>query len=106
MSATATPSSDPTTLTPAGFSTFQHLARLHVVGALDEEEAEQFALWRARFGEVAEAYLRECERLRAVFALTLRPERPAGDARARLLALVQRPRRPLRGSRSPVVKRS
>ena len=55
------------------FEDFEHLARLYVVGVLDDEELEQFREARREFGERAEDYIRECRNLSAAFALSLRP---------------------------------
>lgn len=72
------------------FDEFQHLARLYVVGALDEDELLAFDEARRRMGDVAEEFIRECRQLSAAFALSLRPQAPRGDSKEKLLALVQK----------------
>jgi hypothetical protein len=71
------------------FEEFQHLARLSVVGALDPDEAERFQAGRHEFGEEAERFLRECRKLNAVFALSLRPCEPDPRTKVRLLARIR-----------------
>lgn len=71
------------------FEEFQHLARLSVVGALDPEEMEQFEIGRWAFGEEAERFLKECRKLNAVFALSLRPCEPNPRTKERLLARIR-----------------
>ncbi|MEI6562660.1 MAG: hypothetical protein WCO68_11380 [Verrucomicrobiota bacterium] len=71
------------------FEEFQHLARLSIVGALDPEEAAQFQAGRREFGAEAEAFLAECRKLNAVFALSLRPCEPDPRTKARLFARIQ-----------------
>lgn len=67
------------------FDEFQHLARLYVVGALDDDEMEQFVVARADYGQEAEQFLVECQKLNAVFALSLNPVRPRPETKAVLL---------------------
>ena len=55
------------------YQDFQHLARLYVVGVLEEDEMEQFRLGRTLFGEQAEEFINECRKLNSAFALSLRP---------------------------------
>jgi hypothetical protein len=74
---------------PMSFEEFQSLARLYVVGGLDEEELADFALAREDFGGRADSYLAECERLASAFALSLEPQPPAPDAREDLLARIR-----------------
>ena len=71
------------------FEEFQHLARLSVVGALDADEEAQFQAGRREFGAEAEAFLGECRKLNAVFALSLRPCEPDPRTKARLFARIQ-----------------
>ena len=71
------------------FEEFQHLARLSIVGALDPDELAQFQAGRREFGAAAEAFLDECRKLNAVFALSLRPCAPDPRTKARLLARIQ-----------------
>lgn len=80
----------PRFLTPAmSFEDFEHLARLHVVGALDPEESREFEAGRTEFGDRAETCLHECLSLNAAFALSLRPRAPRGDAKERLMGLIR-----------------
>jgi len=71
------------------FEEFQHLARLSIVGALDPDEVAQFQAGRLEFGAKAEAFLDECRKLNAVFALSLRPCEPDPRTKARLFARIQ-----------------
>ena len=86
------------------FEEFQHLARLSVVGALDPDEEMQFKAGLRAFGEEAERFLKECRKLNAMFALSLRPCEPDPKTKERLLARIramgrregmETPRRPL-----------
>jgi|SRR5215210_5442074 len=67
------------------FDEFEHLARLYVVGALDEEEMDRFIEARRQFGEKAEASINEFRRLNSVFALSLRPHAPRPETKGTLL---------------------
>jgi len=67
------------------FDEFQHLARLYVVGALDDDEMEEFVVARADYGNSAEDYLVECQRLNTAFALSLNPVRPKPETKSALL---------------------
>jgi hypothetical protein len=80
------------------FDEYQNLARLHVLGALDADEEAAFQEGRREFGEEAERFLHECERLASAFALSLAPQAPPPDARKDLLARIQAtaPERPRR----------
>ena len=68
------------------FADFQHLARLSVVGVLDLEELALFEKGRKQFGERAEEYLLECQRLETAFALSLEPQPTRPGAKEKLLA--------------------
>ena len=72
------------------FEDFQHLARLYVVGALDEGELLVFEEERRNLGEEAEDFIRECRQLSAAFALSLQPKAPRRDAKEKLLDLIQK----------------
>ncbi len=72
------------------FEDFQHLARLYVVGALDEGELLAFEEARRNLGEEAEAFIRECRQLSAAFALSLRPQAPRRDSKEKLMELIQK----------------
>ncbi len=76
------------------FEEFENLARLFVIGALDEEELVQFGLARREFGEKAEACVREARRLSSLFALSLRPNPPRQSTRKKLLEVVKMMKRP------------
>ena len=65
------------------------MARLSIVGALDPDEMAQFRAGRLEFGAEAEAFLDECRKLNAVFALSLRPCAPDPRTKARLFARIQ-----------------
>ena len=71
------------------YEEFQHLARLYVVGALDEEEREQFRAGRMVFGPRAEAFIRECRKLNAAFALSLRPMAPRPETKQKLMERIR-----------------
>lgn len=70
------------------FDEFQSLARMYVVGALDDEELGVFEQARQEYGAEAERCIAECERLASAFALSLQPQKPAPDARRDLLARI------------------
>jgi hypothetical protein len=72
------------------FEEFQHLARLSVVGALEPDEQLLFQAGLREFGKAAEEFLRECRKLNAVFALSLRPCPPDPRTKARLMARINR----------------
>ena len=72
------------------FEEFENQARLYIVGALDDMETAAFSEARKQFGERAEAFINECSRLNAAFALSLRPRAPKIDAKERLMALIQK----------------
>jgi hypothetical protein len=71
------------------FESFQHLARLYVLGALDEDELAAFEEGRREFGVQAEAFIKECSELSAAFALSLHPQPPSEDAKERLMSLLR-----------------
>ena len=71
------------------FEEFEHLARLYVVGALDEQEMERFVEARKQFGAKAEASINEFRRLNSVFALSLRPHAPQPDTKKKLLSKIR-----------------
>jgi len=80
------------------FEEFQHLARLSIVGALDPDELAQFQAGRLEFGAEAEAFIDECRKLNAVFALSLHPCEPDPRTKARILAQIKRSPAPRRGA--------
>jgi hypothetical protein len=71
------------------FENFQHLARLFVLGALDEEELPAFEAGRKEFGERAEAFIKQCTELSSAFALSLQPKAPTQDAKERLMSMIR-----------------
>jgi hypothetical protein len=72
------------------FDEFQHLARLYVVGALDDDEMEQFVIARADYANEAEQFLLECQKLNAAFALSLNPVRPKPETKSALMDRLRR----------------
>ncbi len=72
------------------FEDFEKRARLHAVGALEDEEVEVFEQARKEFGVRAEDYIQTCQNLGAAFALSLHPQPPALNARERLMSLICR----------------
>ena len=72
------------------FEQFENQARLYVVGALDDEEMAAFEQARKEFGPRAEAFVQECRKLSAAFALSLRPRAPKVDAKEKLMALIRK----------------
>lgn len=71
------------------FEDFENLARLYVVGALDEEEMDRFLTARRKHGGRAEATITEFRRLNSVFALSLRPHAPSPETKHKLLAKIR-----------------
>ncbi|XHR29558.1 MAG: hypothetical protein ACFUZC_03175 [Chthoniobacteraceae bacterium] len=71
------------------FEAFQHLARLSVVGALDPDEVELFEAGRRLYGARAEAFLKECRSLNAVFALSLQPCAPDPKTKEKLFERIR-----------------
>jgi len=72
------------------FEEFENLARLYVVGAIEDGEEEAFAEARADFGERAEEVIAEFRQLNSVFALSLRPHPPHPDTKRKLLQAIRR----------------
>lgn len=71
------------------FDEFQNQARLYVIGALEAEEAEAFAVARKLFGQKAEDYIAECYSMHEAFALSLRPAKSSDALKERLMAMVR-----------------
>ena len=67
---------------------FENKARLYVLGAMDEDELQEFDQLRHEMGGPAERIIQECERLNSIFALSLRPTPPKPATKQRLLDLV------------------
>ena len=68
---------------------FESKARLYVLGALDEDELQEFEEARREFGPEGEQVIRECERLSSMFALSLRPTAPKPATKERLLSMIE-----------------
>lgn len=68
---------------------FESKARLFVLGALDEDELQEFESARCDFGPEGEGVIRECERLSSMFALSLRPTPPQPATKERLLSMIE-----------------
>ncbi len=71
------------------YEEFQQLARLFIVGTLDDDEMDRFSAGRLLFGEQAEAFIGECRNLSAIFALSLQPKPPRPETKAKLLARIR-----------------
>ena len=67
---------------------FENKARLYVLGAMDDEELQEFDHLRHEMGGPAERIIQECERLNSIFALSLRPTAPKPATKQRLLDMV------------------
>jgi len=78
------------------FEEFENLARLYVVGALEDCEEEAFQEARQDFGERAEEILAQFHQLNSVFALSLCPYPPHPDTKRKLLQAI---RQSMNGSR-------
>ncbi len=71
------------------FEEFQNRARLYVIGALEDEEMEEFEEARKRFGQKAEETIAECYALHEAFALSLQPAKTSAALKDRLMAMVR-----------------
>ena len=71
------------------FDEFQNQARLYVIGALEEEEAEVFEIAHKHFGQKAEDCIAECYSMHEAFALSLRPAKSSDALKERLMAMVR-----------------
>jgi hypothetical protein len=80
------------------FEEFENLARLYVVGALEDGEEEAFHEARQEFGGRAEEVIAEFRKLNSVFALSLRPHPPHPETKRKLLRAI---RQTMRGGRKP-----
>ena len=74
------------------FEEFQNQARLYVIGALEAEETEAFALARKHFGQQAEDFIAKCYSMHEAFALSLRPATSSDALKERLMAMVRKRR--------------
>jgi|GEM_PF-329869 len=71
------------------YEDFQHLARLYVVGSLDDDELQEFETGRRLFGVRAEEFIKECRKLNSIFALSLRPRPASPGTKAKLMAQIR-----------------
>jgi hypothetical protein len=71
------------------FEQFQNQSRLYVIGALEEEELEEFEKARKKFGKKAEDFITKCYDLHEAFALSLRPAKSSNAIKDRLMAMVK-----------------
>lgn len=71
------------------FEEFQNRARLYVIGALEQDELEQFEKARKEFGQKAEDFIGECYALHEAFALSLRPAKSSAALKDRLMSMVR-----------------
>ena len=71
------------------FEQFQNQSRLYVIGALEEEELEEFEKARKKFGKKAEDFITKCYALHEAFALSLRPAKASAAIKDRLMAMVR-----------------
>jgi hypothetical protein len=71
------------------FSEFQNRSRLYVIGALEQEELEEFEKARKKFGKKAEEFITKCYALHEAFALSLRPAKASTAIKERLMAMVR-----------------
>jgi hypothetical protein len=71
------------------FEQFQNQSRLYVIGALEEEELEEFETARKKFGKKGEDFISKCYDLHEAFALSLRPAKSSDAIKERLMAMVR-----------------
>jgi len=71
------------------FEEFENLARLYVVGALEDGEEEAFQEARRDFGDQGEEMIAEFHQLNSVFALSLLPHPPHPDTKLKLLHAIR-----------------
>ncbi|MGA3172639.1 MAG: hypothetical protein ABSE62_16685 [Chthoniobacteraceae bacterium] len=71
------------------FEEFENMARLYVVGALEDGEEEVFLETREDFGERAERVIAEFRQLNSVFALSLQPHPPHPETKRKLLRAIR-----------------
>ena len=71
------------------FDQFQNQSRLYVIGALEQEEVEEFEKARKKFGKKAEDFITKCYSLHEAFALSLRPARSSAAIKDRLMDMVK-----------------
>lgn len=68
---------------------FESKARLYVLGALDDDELQEFEEARREYGPEGEHVIRQCERMSSMFALSLRPTPPKPATKERLLSMIE-----------------
>jgi hypothetical protein len=71
------------------FEQFQNQSRLYVIGALEQEEVEEFEKAREKFGKKAEDFITKCYALHEAFALSLQPAKSSAAIKERLMAMVK-----------------
>jgi hypothetical protein len=71
------------------FEQFQNQSRLYVIGALEEEELEEFERARKKFGKKGENFITKCYALHEAFALSLRPAKSSDAIKERLMSMVK-----------------
>jgi hypothetical protein len=71
------------------FEEFENMARLYVVGALEDGEEEIFLEAREDFGDRAEQVIAEYRQLNSVFALSLQPHPPHPETKRKLLRAIR-----------------
>ena len=71
------------------FEQFQNQSRLYVIGALEQEELEEFEKARKEFGQKAEDFVSECYALHEAFALSLKPAKSSAGIKDRLMSMVR-----------------
>ena len=76
------------------FEEFQNRARLYVIGALEDEEMQEFEGARRQFGQKAEDTIAQCYALHEAFALSLQPVKTSAALKDRLMSMVRERKRP------------
>ena len=71
------------------FEQFQNQSRLYVIGALEQDELEEFEKARRKFGKKADDFISKCYALHEAFALSLRPAKSSDVIKERLMAMVK-----------------
>lgn len=71
------------------FEEFQNRSRLYVIGALEQDELDQFEQARKDFGQKAEDFIGECYALHEAFALSLQPAKSSAALKDRLMSRVR-----------------
>jgi len=71
------------------FERFQKQAGLYVIGALEQDELEEFEEARKKFGKKGEECITKCYALHEAFALSLQPAKASAAIKERLMAMVR-----------------